>query len=352
MTDKIKVLIVDDSSFVRVMLNDILSSHPDIEVIGNAQNGKQALRLLAELTPDVITLDVEMPFMNGFETLKEFHKSETIKQIPVIMCSSLTASGTEATLKALELGAFDFIQKPENNNFHGLKDDIYSKVFGAAAARKSRRPMTTIQRIQQAATVKIPEKKAIKSSSTIKTVVISISTGGPASLNSVIPYIPANLNARFLVIQHMPAKFTEALAERLNKISLTQVSEAKDGEEIKVGNIYIAPGNYHMCINSHNKVVLNQGPTVCGVRPSANVTLKSCVEVYGKDIISVVMTGMGNDGTDGTVLVKQQGGYCIAQDEQTSVIYGMPKSVVKAGLADEIVPLQQIADRIVSAVSR
>ncbi|MDD3149653.1 MAG: chemotaxis response regulator protein-glutamate methylesterase [Candidatus Gastranaerophilales bacterium] len=341
---KINVFIVDDSLFVRMVIKDILHEHPQIEVCGVAMNGEMALRQLKDITPDVITLDVEMPIMNGLETLHELKHDNRLKNIPVIMFSSLTAQGADVTLKALDAGAFDFLQKPEEKNFDVLKEELYTKII---AAYKSRNIQAHLP-----ARVKIPEIIAKKRPSGLKTVVISASTGGPSALNSVIPYIPKNISARILVVQHMPPKFTASLADRLNKISQIEVREAQEGDRIMVNEILIAPGDYHMCVTKDDTIELTHTPTVCGVRPSADVTLESCAQIFGNKVISVILTGMGHDGTNGTKAVKQTGGYCIAQDETTSTIYGMPKSVVDNNLADEIIPLQNIADRIVNLVSK
>lgn len=340
---KVKVLIVDDSSLIRRMLIDMLNSHPDIQVVGFAINGEMALSQIKILKPDVITLDVEMPKMNGLETLKEIKK---IKQIPVIMFSSLTKSGAETTLQALELGAFDFLQKPENfeKDIKYIEKELITKILAAAQLAQKTEQAPQVKHIVSVSSV------ARRVSKNTKTVVIGTSTGGPQALKNVLPYLPADLPAQILVVQHMPPTFTNLLAQRLDKISEIKVKEAQDGERLELGKALVAPGNYHMCVSDHNTVVLNQEPTLWGVRPAVDFTFASAAKMYKENLIAVVLTGMGRDGTDGCGVVKKNGGYVIAESEETAVIYGMPKCVADKGYVDEVVPLYNVADRIVKAV--
>lgn len=355
---KIKVLIVDDSSLIRRVLADVINEHPKMEVIGYAMNGRMALRQLEALEPDIMTLDVEMPFMNGLETLKEV---KNIKDIPVIMFSSLTASGAEVTIQALELGAFDFLQKPESiHELEIVKNDIYTKILLAVESSKAQRnSVATRNLIKAKSTTQAPvvervivNKPVTKKITRVKTVVIGTSTGGPQALKEVVPYLPPDLPAQILIVQHMPPKFTEMLAQRLNNMSKIEVREAKEGDELQAQLALLAPGGYHMCVNQSNRIVLNQDPPLWGVRPAVDITLASSSQVFKEDLISVILTGMGHDGRDGCGVVRKNSGYCIAEDKSTSVIYGMPKSVIDAGHANEIVPLHEVANAIVKAVYR
>lgn len=339
--NKINVLVVDDSSLMRRMIIDILIRHPRINVIGFAMDGKMALSQIERLKPDVITLDVEMPFMNGLETLKAI---QHIKSISTIMLSSLTKKGADITIQALELGAVDFIQKPENtNDLNVIAEELVTKVL--MAADLTRTNQVPAQRTE------VPLLKSNKAGR-IRTVVIGSSTGGPQALKEVIPYMPEDLPAKLLIVQHMPPKFTDMLAQRLDKASSITVKEAKDGDPLEPKKALLAPGNYHMCVDINNRIKLNQEPPVWGVRPSVDMTLASAAKIYKEDLICVILTGMGHDGSQGAGIVKKFGGYCIAEDKSTCVIYGMPKSVIDAGYADEIVPLHKIASAIVKAVYR
>jgi len=338
---KIKILIVDDSALMRRMIIDILNTEPGINVVGIAINGKMALTQIEKLNPDVITLDVEMPFMNGLETLREIRR---IKPTPTIMLSSLTKAGAEVTLQALELGAVDFIQKPQTElEFQKIKTELISKIMAAAGA-KQLKTMPAQKMIHDVVPIKASRNNRIK------TVIIGSSTGGPQALKEVVPYLPADLHAQILLVQHMPPKFTDMLAQRLDKISQINVREAKEGDALERGLALMAPGNFHMTVDSNNRIKLNQEPQVWGVRPSVDITLASAAKIYKNDLISVILTGMGHDGSKGTGVVRQFGGYSIAEDKSTCLIYGMPKSVIDAGNADEIVPLHKIANAIVNAV--
>lgn len=347
--DKVRVLVVDDSALMRRMIVDILSKHPKIEVAGYAINGQMALLQLEKLKPDVITLDVEMPFMNGLEALREIRK---IRPTPVIMLSSLTKAGAEVTLQALELGAVDFIQKPESNkaaDLQNIADNLAEKIIMAATIGKNKTnlPHTAIKQ-----SIEIPVIKTTPKVTRVKTVVIGSSTGGPQSLKEVLPYLPENLPAQILMVQHMPPKFTDLLAQRLDKISPFSIKEAKDGDAIEAQHALMAPGGFHMCVEGYNKIKLNQEPPLWGVRPAVDLTLSSAAKVFKEDLICVILTGMGKDGTKGAEAVKKFGGYVIAEDKSTAIIYGMPKSVIDAGHADEVVPLHRIASAIVKAVYR
>lgn len=338
-----KALVVDDSAFMRKIISDILKTNPQISEVQTAHNGQDALKKFVEFHPDVITLDVEMPIMNGIETLQEILK---IKKVPVIMCSSLTKAGAEITIKALELGAFDFIEKPgtvSGDKIKTLEKDILNKISVAISSK-----MSSIKRVEPQihsnfTNISFSGKKP-------KLLIIGSSTGGPQALKEVVPYLPENIPANILIVQHMPEKFTEMFAQRLDKMSKISVKEAREGDVLTKGHALLAPGNYHMQVSDKGTISLNQQPQVLGVRPAVDITLASVAQLYKQDVICVILTGMGHDGTQGASVVKKFGGYCIAEHESTCVVYGMPKSVITAGYADEIVPIHKVAESIVKAV--
>lgn len=340
MAKDIKVLVVDDSAFMRKIITDILDSDSAIEVIDVAKNGSEALEKVRAFKPDVVTLDIEMPVMDGLSCLKELLKND---YIPVIMLSSLTKEGANSTIAALEAGAVDFITKP--TNIFGMagdekKQEIIEKVKIAKKAVNNKR--------FSGSNVQKKSKNDIIKSNSIKSIVaIGTSTGGPKALQDVIPLIPGSVPAAFLVVQHMPPGFTKSLAERLNSMSELTVKEAEDGEPVRPGYAYIAPGDYHMMVENSGgdgmKIRLSQEPAVGGHRPSVNVMMDSLSKTGFSNIVAVIMTGMGGDGSEGIKKIKTVNrGYVIAQDEQSCVVYGMPRSAVLTGAVDVVVPLKDI----------
>jgi len=397
----IRVLIADDSAFMRKVLSDMFASQPDFEVAGTARNGQETVDKVRQLSPDLVTLDVNMPVMDGLEALDIIMKEHPM---PVVMLSSLTQKGTEQTVKALALGAVDFISKAGGSisSIDGITSEILEKCRAAAKAharktivasppkpvsagppmmkriqlplRQGYKPPESTKPQEPAASVNTyakrnnpllkrnanppapPSKPSAVPMTDMgrgaeKLVVIGTSTGGPQALQNVITRLPGNLPCGVVIVQHMPAGFTKALADRLNTISEIAVKEAEDGESIRPGQVYIAPGNYHLRIRNGTQIVLGQDPPVGNHRPAVNVMFSS-VASLGRKLVAVIMTGMGCDGCDGMREIKEAGGYSIAQDEPTCVVYGMPKAVVDAGLADEIKPVQNIAQAIVEAVKR
>ena len=347
---KIRVMVVDDSAFMRKILKDIINSDPELEVCCEARDGLEAINLAKLHKPDVITLDIEMPRMNGLDALRVIMKQNPI---PVIMVSALTQEGAEATIKALEYGAIDFIPKPSSSislNMREMKDEIISKIKEAA---KVPRRFLELKRTRL---LRIQKGKRKKPSPSAKTVVaIASSTGGPQSLLKVIPKLPENLKAAVLLVQHMPPGFTRSFAKRLDSVSKIDVKEAEDGEDILENTAYVAPGDYHMEVRTQNgkpKIVLNKKPKIHGVRPAADPMMITAAEVFGRRTVGVVMTGMGRDGAEGIVAIKKKGGITIAQDKETSIIFGMPKAAIETGMVDYIVPLDKIADTIVMALNR
>lgn len=345
----IKVLIVDDSVLIRKILTDILKTDNEVLVVGTARNGKEALEKIETLKPDIITMDIEMPLMDGITTLK--HIVSRFK-LPVIMISSLTSEGAELTLKALDEGAIDFLPKPSNIfglNQADIKAEIIEKIKIGSKSRIDIKKPTKVLAKPEIQTEKL--KKTYEDFNSI--VVIGTSTGGPRALQALIPEIPNDINAAIVIVQHMPAKFTKSLADRLNSTSNIQIKEAEDGDIISKGCGYIAPGDYHMTIvkESKNLVVrLNKDPQVMGLRPTVDILMESVANINGYSKVGVILTGMGSDGTKGIVKMKNSGSYNIAQDESTSVVYGMPKSAIASNCIDEILPLDKIALRITNKV--
>ncbi len=348
---KIKVLIIDDSAFMRRLISDMLKSNVGIEVVDTARNGLEGLEKAKALKPDVITLDVEMPVMDGLQTLAELMK---LKPVPkVIMISSLTHEGNEATIKALELGAIDFVTKPTasifNLNAEHIKDQLIAIIDTIGKSSVTYNPQINIAEKSPIIT-KIKPTIASWEKDLKYIVAIGTSTGGPRALQEVLTKLPQNIPAAILVVQHMPPGFTKSLATRLDSLSDICVKEAEEGDVLKPGCAYIAPGDFHMVINPYRsdkyKISINRESPVTGHRPSVNVMMKSVAESGHKNIIAVMMTGMGNDGSEGILKIKNAGGKTIAQDEGTCVVYGMPKAAVKIGAIDTIVPLHNIPKEI------
>jgi len=345
---KIRVLIVDDSAFARLMISKHLALDSNIEVIGTARDGIDALEKIRVLKPDVITLDIEMPKMDGVTALERIMVDYPT---PVVMLSALTAEGADVTIKSLEIGAVDFFLKQSIINPTGddeTNNELINKVKQAAkvdvtgVTTRLRNIMATLQRSSQK---KISVRDA-KMSKINKVVIIGSSTGGPRALYELVPNLPADLPAAILMVQHMPPKFTKSIAERLDELSQIRVKEAEPGDLVSLGQALIAPGGYHMCVRMNGQIVLNQDKPRCGLRPAVDVTMESAVKVYGSRCIGVILTGMGNDGTQGCAMLKAGGGKVLAEHESTCVVYGMPRSVVEAGLADRVVPIQKMVNEI------
>jgi two-component system chemotaxis response regulator CheB len=346
---KIKVLVVDDSAFMRKIIPGILSEDSDIEVVGTAKDGKEAFKKVMELSPDVITLDVEMPGLDGLHTLG-YIMSE--KPTPVIMLSAYTPKGAETTIKALQYGAVDYVCKPSGEislDIKKVQAELLEKIKAAKNIDITKMPFI----LPEDAETKVPEKEIIQKNEIM--VIIATSTGGPRALTEVIPKIHRDLPASYLVIQHMSEGFTKTLADRLNASSHIQVKEAAQGEVIKAGTAYLAPGDFHMEIaksGGEYTIDLNQKPSRLGVRPCADFTFFSAAKIFEGRIIAVILTGMGKDGTAGAEMVRLKKGRVIVQDKETSVIYGMPKSVVDKGYADRVLPITSIPDAIADEITR
>lgn len=344
MSKPIRVLVVDDSAFIRHAVSKHLGEDPQIEVIGQARDGLEALQQAQALRPDVVTLDVEMPNLDGLATLERLMKEQPT---PVVMLSSLTAEGAEATLRALSLGAIDFVTKPTLTVTVGqVMDELIAKIKAAVASRVLPKTLAISARLPAP-----PSRVRVSPLGRRELLlIIGSSTGGPRALYQVIPSLPADLPAAVLVVQHMPAGFTRSLANRLDNASPLQIREANGNDSLHVGQALVAPGGYHMLVGRGGGVTLDEGPTVNGVRPSVDVTMESAVRAYRSRVVGVVLTGMGRDGMKGALAIKANGGKVIAEDESTCVVYGMPKSVVESGAADRVVPLPGIATEIVRLV--
>lgn len=376
MASIVNVLIVDDSAFMRKSLSIMLESDPGIKIIGTARDGLDGYEKAMALRPDVITMDVEMPRMDGLCALEKIMKD---CPTPVLMVSSITTEGAEATLKAMDLGAVDFIPKQLSYvslDIVKIKEDLVEKVKAIARSRSLSRRLASIRGIAQrlqphSASTGAgslahkgpgePHKGASESifrpsSIDFSIVTLGISTGGPFSLQKIIPMLPKDFPLPILVVQHMPPKFTKSLSDRLNSMSQIAVKEAEHGEPIRPGTVYIAQGGFHMKAVraglSSCSIAITQEPATTLHRPSVDVMMDSVVQAYGRNILGVIMTGMGHDGLEGLKQIKARNGYCLAQNEDTCVVYGMPKSAVDAGLADSIVPLEQIPESLVKLVAR
>lgn len=382
----IRVLVTDDSAFMRKAISMILEEDPGIEVVGTARDGQEAVEKVRELKPDLLTMDIEMPRMDGIAATREIMANNPL---PIIIISSLTAEGAQNTIEAMQAGAVDFITKEMSSISYDLIQmkrqltekvksviqshikniDVNSEVKRLRERYKPRTPakpqvtgtLSTRRTLSQSNTTsaKSPGRNPVRRTAQpglepFQIVVIGISTGGPFSLQQIVPALPGDLSTPVAIVQHMPPHFTKSLADRLNTMSELNVVEAEDGMEILPGNVYIAPGGQHLKFaKSGTKVLAKVTPDPQDVlfRPSVDVMFDSANTVFGGNSLAVIMTGMGKDGLEGTRKIKNSGGYVIAQNEESCVVYGMPKAIVDAQLADHVLPLNQIAEAIVRSVS-
>ncbi len=360
MSEQIKVLVVDDSALVRKITTDILESDPAITVVGTANNGQTAIYRNDQLNPDVITMDIEMPILDGLSALREIIFTNPK---PVIMMSVLTQHGADATFQALEYGAVDFIPKPSsmlNLTVDEIGELLITKVKTVykSKIKPQKRPSGETPpdvRFPEGRRVKLPvalppEKLTTDKEVSQKIIGIGTSTGGPSALINIFRSFPKNFPSSIMVVQHMPEGFTRAFSERLDTVSELRVKEAEDGDEVNPGWAYIAPGHSHMAMDvsgSTNKIIVYAGEKVTGHRPSIDVMFKSMADRLGENSIGVIMTGMGRDGADGILRIRDRGGYTIAQNEETSVVYGMNRVAVQNGAILDILPISQIAKKIV-----
>ncbi len=354
----VRVLVVDDSIFICKALTRILEKDPDVKVVGVAHDGQEAIEKVKELDPDIVTLDVEMPKMNGIDALKVIMRDYPR---PVIMISSLTREGAKVTIEALSLGAVDFIPKElyqskvAGINLEKLEQQLLEKI--KAIARKkglfSSKSQIFISSPLSSSRVSSTSQKTWTRKGLVEIVVIGVSTGGPTALQKVIANLPKNIPVPGVIIQHMPPAFTGPLAKRLASLGGPLVKEAEQGERLQPGKFLVVPGAYHMQLKKIGSIVqvkLTEEPKDTIYHPSIDLTISSAAEIFGAKTLAVILTGMGKDGLEGVKRVKEKGGKVIAQDEATSVVFGMPKAVIDAGLTDKVVPLDQIADAIMSFV--
>jgi two-component system, chemotaxis family, protein-glutamate methylesterase/glutaminase len=347
--NRIRVLVVDDSVVIRRLVTHALEEDPALEVAGFASDGAIALERIAELNPDVLTLDVEMPVMDGIEMLRRVRSG--YPAIRVVMFTTLTERGAAATLQALELGADDYVAKAANTgsldkSLSSLRDELIPKIkqFFLLAGEPpvvGTPPGARLPRV-------LPAVRCER-----KVLAIGVSTGGPNALGVIIPQFPADFPLPILIVQHMPPLFTRLLAERLQCCGKLKAEEAAEGSLVRPGRIYIAPGDYHMRVtrkDGNTVIALDQSPQENSCRPAADVLFRSVGKVYGASTISAILTGMGQDGLRGIETLKAQGAFVIAQDEASSVVWGMPGAVVAAGLADCVVPLESIVPRILKEI--
>jgi two-component system chemotaxis response regulator CheB len=343
--EKIRVLLVDDSLLIRRALRECFRTDPEIEVVGVAESGLRALEQIEQLNPDVVTLDIEMPDMDGLETLRTLRARGS--ELPVIIFSKHTSHGASITMEALELGASDVVAKPVAHGGKGSPCEIVKRQLRSRIRALGRRRNRLAHFAHESKGLDNAEPTRIFTvNRPLSAVAIAISTGGPSALIEVVTQLSPALNVPIFITQHMPPVFTRYLAERLAAKGPLRAVEAQAGMPVESGVIYVAPGDFHMQVNDigdQRLLALSQAPHENSCRPSADVMLRSLGDVYGEQLLSIVMTGMGQDGRNGCEYVKESGGIVIAQDEASSLVWGMPRSVIAANLHHAVVPLDSIA---------
>jgi len=371
----LKVIVVDDTILFRTVITDVLRTIPGVDIVGSAASGKVALAKIAELKPDLVTLDIEMPGMDGLQVLDEMRKSNF--DTGVIIVSSYTSRGSSQTMRALEKGAFDFITKPASGSAEQNRAAVLEALVPRVKAFERRREITKI--LQRPSSPSLPPKPVRAAADRIspvqapsdlnaveksmqriagvrkpEMVLIGVSTGGPVALAQLLPALPADLGVPIVIVQHMPPMFTRALAESLRDKCAISVCEAADGDQLRPGVAYIAPGGRQMKLESHSSgqasIVITDDPPENNCKPSVDYLFRSAAHLFPGRSMAIILTGMGNDGTIGLRLLKRHNCLVIAQDEASCVVYGMPKSAVDAGVVDVSLPLDQIASRIVYTV--
>jgi two-component system, chemotaxis family, protein-glutamate methylesterase/glutaminase len=351
--DRIRVMVVDDSVVIRRLVTQALEQDAMIEVVGTASNGAIGLQRIPQFSPDVVTLDIEMPDMNGLEMLRRIRRE--YPQLRVIMFSTLTERGAAVTLEALTLGADDYVTKVSNEgsldrSMARLRDEMIPKIkqfFRVAGQSPAAAPPASGSAVLAAGARPIAPSLKLRP----KVVVIGVSTGGPTALAAMLPSFPTSFPLPILLVQHMPPLFTRLLAERLNAACQLTVEEASDGDLVEAGKILIAPGDFHMKVGSRGgaiRVCLDQSPRQNSCRPAVDALFASAAELYGGAVLAVVLTGMGQDGLHGVKLLKARGARVLVQDEASSVVWGMPGAVVNAGLADRVLALDEVVPEILS----
>jgi len=346
MNKRVRVLVVDDSALMRKLIPQMLAADESIEVVGTAMDGSFCLKKIEELKPNVVTLDLEMPGMNGIDTLKEVMRKQPV---PVIVVSSHSTDGASVTMKALGLGAFDFVPKPKDPSAHMAETarELIAKVKAAADCKLKPRILP--------GTRPKPEKVPAPAGAPNRVVAIGVSTGGPQALEYLLSQLPGDFPAAITVVQHMPDGFTDMFARRLDEVCPLRVKEAQSGDLLQPGRVLICPGNRHMRVKRlplGDVVVLGDEPRVNGHRPSADVLLKSAADEYKANAVGVLMTGMGDDGAEGLGAIKKEGGMTVAQNEESCVVFGMPKAAIERGYAIRVVGLDVMGSTLQSICGR
>jgi two-component system chemotaxis response regulator CheB len=354
---KIRVLIVDDSAFMRKVLQTIIATDPQFEVCGEARDGRDAVTQTEVLKPDVISMDINMPHMDGLQATEIIMSSNPR---PILIVSSESKDGAEVTLKALELGAIDFVAKPSGGidlDMSSVKEELLRKLRMAAKVRVVRTATrsklqheiaSSSPRVEPASkNSELQEVRAVvnasaRSAGKFPIVVLASSTGGPATLMKFIPFFPKDFPGAVILVQHMPGNFTSQFSAQLAEASQIKVKEAEAGEIIVPGQLYVCPGSHHLRVSPTGRISLDDGPRVSGYRPCADLTFESAAEYAGPMTIGVILTGMGNDGSKGVQSIRSVGGHVIAQDESTAVIFGMPQEAIKTGVVDQVLPMEAI----------
>ena len=351
-SERATVLVVDDSAFMRRLISDVVERSGEFHVVGTARNGQDALKQLQALDPEIVTLDIEMPELDGLQTLG-YIMSEAPRAV-VMLSAATTDSGRDVTLRALELGAVDFVHKPSGPISLDLSQVADQLLASLRAARQANLRGVRMLGPRTHAQVKRPSSPVFSSGAT-RAVAIACSTGGPRALADVVPALPRGLDAAVLVVQHMPAGFTRSLAQRLDLLSPLPVSEAEESEPVVHGRVYLAPGGRHMQVvvrNGTPVIALDDSHPVWGVRPSADPLFRSVAAVFASATVGVVLTGMGRDGAEGLRLIRAAGGQGLVQDRETSTIFGMPQAALQFAGAERVLPLGGVAPAIVDAVAQ
>ena len=357
LSEQIRVLIVDDSALYRKAISSVLSESNEIEVVGIAHNGEIALDRIEQLSPDLVTLDLQMPGIDGYGVLREIKRRGLC--VSSIVLSAFSKEGARSTTKALEAGAFDFVLKPDCSDPTESKDQLRQELVPKVLALKELRDKR-VKRQASSSTSVVEEGKLQSNPTSLRgkkpsIVAIGISTGGPAALAKVIPQLPNNFPVPIVIVQHMPPVFTASLAEELNRSSALNVVEGSDGLQLAPGMVVIAPGGKQMKLEktlTETRVIVNDDPPERNCRPSVDYLFRSLADSYGQDCLTIVMTGMGNDGLLGCRLLKRRGAFIMAQDEDSSVVYGMPKQIVENNLADLVCSLDRLPYEINNIVNK
>ncbi|MCZ6680348.1 MAG: chemotaxis response regulator protein-glutamate methylesterase [Candidatus Poribacteria bacterium] len=361
---QINVLVVDDSMFIRTAIKRLLEADSEIKVVGMASDGLEAIEKIKTLQPHVVTMDIEMPRMDGLTALKKIMAENPL---PVLMISTLTESGASSTIEALSLGALDYIPKQiaqSSLDILRIQKELHTKIKALAKRCPRMKPRSAMRKPQPVASPRVVTPKPAPAvrpvrmpipDTQVQVVAIGTSTGGPKALQEIIPHFPANFRVGVLVVQHMPPFFTKSLADRLNSLSQLTVKEAEPQEIVEPGKVLIAPGGQHMSVikrGGKGVIRLSESPTDLHHTPSVDVMMTSVAEVYRQHAVGVILTGMGHDGLEGMTAIHQKKGLTLAQDESTSVIYGMPRACVEEGFVDQILPLDRVAETVIHLVQK